>query len=82
MQRQRSGESSPLQYEDSGEESAKKAGVALDEQMKKEYIKKSRHKDSDTAQYLIEELSRENETLQSSEEPILDARSRDASEKE
>ena len=40
MQRQRSGESSPLQYEDSGEESAKKAAVALAEQMKKHYIKK------------------------------------------
>ena len=51
------------------------------EQMKKDYIKKSRHKDSDTAQYFIEALSREDETLQSSEERLLGARSRDASEK-
>jgi len=72
-----------LQYEDSWGDSVKKEVIALAEQMKKDYIKKSRHKDSDTAQYFIEELSREDETLQSSEEPILDARSRrDASEME
>merc|ERR1712037_14564 len=47
-----------------------------------DYIKRTRHKDSDTAQYFIEELSREDETLQSSEEPLLGARSRDVSEKE
>jgi len=73
---------SRLRDEDSWGDFAKKEVIALAEQMKKDYIKKNRHKDSDTAQYIIEELSREDETLQSSEEPILGARSRDASEKE
>ena len=75
--------SSRLQYEDNWGDSAMKEAIALAEQMKKDYIKKSRHKDSDTAQYFIEELSREDETLQSSEDRLLDARSRrDASEME
>ena len=71
MRRQRS----VMPYEDSRNASVKKEALALANEMKEDFIKHGRVRDSDTAQYIIVELSMENDTVRSSDALLRDARS-------